>query len=69
MALASTTIIFGGSINHPVYANVAKAVGVSKSTMTRWKANPDIIPLGHFKRLCRVRELSDEQIIKIIRGK
>jgi len=69
MALAPTTILFGGGYNRPVYANIAKAVGVSPATITRWKANPKMIPLGNLQTLCRVRKLTDEEIIAIVRGR
>lgn len=67
MALAATTIIFGGGTNRPVQASIARAVGVSPSTISRWKENPKLIPLGDLQTLCRIRGLTDEQIVKIIR--
>lgn len=69
MAVAPTTILFGSGCNRPVYSNIAKACGVAPATITRWKANPKLIPLGNLQTLCRVRELTDEEIIAIVRSR
>lgn len=69
MALAATTIIFGGSIKRPVRTELAKSIEVSEATIYRWKADPDLIPLGKFKRICRNLDLTDEQILQIVKAR
>ena len=69
MAVAPTTILFTDRGVRLVYQDIAKACGVAPSTITRWKANPKLIPLGNLQTLCRVRELTDEEIIAIIRSR
>lgn len=67
--VATTTILFGGGVNRPVYSNLAKAVGVNPGTITKWRGNPDSIKLGDLRTLCRVRGLTDEEILRVVKGK
>ena len=69
MALAPTTILFGGGYNRRVGADVARAAGVSPATISRWKRNPKMIPLGKLQILCRNLKLSDEDIIALVRSR
>lgn len=34
---------------------LARAVGVNRSTIQRWRANPDVIPLGKAKLLAKIQ--------------
>lgn len=64
-----STIIFGGSINAPPQARLAREIGRSKSTITRWRDDPMQIPLGDLQKLCRIRGLTDEELLHIIKGR
>ena len=62
-----STLIFGGSITAPPAAKIARFIGRSKSTVCRWKADPMQIPLGDLQKICKVRGLTDEQLLAIIK--
>lgn len=36
-------------------AALARAVGVNRSTISRWRKNPDSIPVGMYRRLARIK--------------
>lgn len=69
MALAPETILFGSESIRIVSSDLAKAVGVDPSTITRWKREPKLIPLGKLQRLCRARHLTDDQILQIVKAR
>ena len=69
MKAPPTTILFTDSNVRLVYRDIAKACGVSPSTITRWKEDPKLIPLGNLQTLCRIRKLSDEEILSIVRSR
>lgn len=66
--LTAETILFGGNINAPVKTRLAKAVGVSDMTISRWSKSADSIPLSKLRALCRIRGLSDRQMLDILKG-
>lgn len=64
------SILFGaGGINTPCYAKVGRAVGKSKSTISRYAQDADKIPLGVLRKIVRCRDLTDSQIISLVRGR
>lgn len=66
---APTTILFGGGYSRRMGVDVARAAGVSPATITRWKRNPKMIPLGKLQILCRNLRLSDDEIIALVRSR
>ena len=62
------TILFGGDVNAPVKARLARAIGKSRSTVCKWATDAGKIPLDDLRNLVRVRNLTDKQIIEIVRG-
>ena len=69
MSVAPTTILFTDRSIRLVARDIAKACGVAPSTISRWKKDPKMIPLGNLQTLCRVRKLTDEEIIAIVRSR
>ena len=64
------SILFGaGGVNSPVKAKVARSIGKSKSTISRWADDPDKIPLGDLRSIVRCLDLTDRQIVEVVRGR
>lgn len=68
--LTAETILFGsGGVNSPVKAKVARSIGKSKSTVCRWAKDADSIPLRDLRAIVRCLDLTDKQIISLVRGR
>ena len=49
---------------------MAPIVGVSKQTLARWSAGEyEKMPLWALRMIVNIRSLSDEDIVKIVKGK
>lgn len=59
----------GKSILNLQELQIASALGVSDSTLRKYKQNPDMIKIGKLVRLSNVFEWTDEQLLDILRGK
>ena len=46
-------------------ADVAKRLGVDRSTISRWYNNADEMSLGNFRLLCQVLSVSSQDILSI----
>ena len=46
---------------------LSKATGIPVSTLYCWRKNPKSIPIGKFAVLAKAMNLSDQEILKIIR--
>lgn len=55
----------GSSIN---VADIARATGIPATTLNRYKKRPELITLGRLRIMLRDRELTDSQIVKLIKG-
>lgn len=63
-------ILFGsGGVNSPVKAKVARSIGKSRSTVSRWAQDADKIPLGVLRKIVRCRDLTDKEIVSLVRGR
>ena len=62
------SILFGYGVNAPVKARIAKRIGKSRSTVSRWAQDADSIPLRDLKAIIRCQGLSDKQILAIMKG-
>ena len=63
--LAAESILFGGTIRTVNLSELAKAVDTDPSTMSRWKNNTDNIRFGTLKKMVRVLNLTDRQILNL----
>lgn len=48
-------------------AEISKRTGIPKSTLYYWAKRPDKIPIGKFAVLARAMQLTDNEILRIIR--
>ena len=48
---------------------LASLVGVSPTTLSKWKNDSGQMTLEHFRKLADVAQLTDDEIIKIVKGK
>ena len=55
-------VLFGSDHNAAHLSALARACGVSYSTMHRWRENPYLIPLGKLLRIARLRGVSLEEL-------
>ncbi len=62
-----TAILFGTGVNAVNMARLSVAVGVSKGTISRWKKEPDSIPLWAVSRICRLRGVPENQYKEVLR--
>ena len=63
------SILFGaGGVNAPVYARVAREIGRSRSTVSRWAKDASNIPFSDLQKIVRCRGLSDRLILDLMKG-
>lgn len=48
-------------------AKLAMRIGASRSAFYNWWAHPSLITLGHLRIIARELELTDEEIIRMVR--
>ena len=48
-------------------SKLAQRIGTSRSTFYNWWEHPSLVPLGHLRILARELELTDEEILSIIK--
>lgn len=65
--MTKSEILFGTGVNAVNMARLSVAVGVSKGTMSRWKKEPDSIPLWAVSRICRLRGVPENQYKEVLR--
>lgn len=58
-------ILFGSGVNRRCGRELAKVLGVSPSTITNWKSNPDHIPKGKLEILFRTCNISNKDILAL----
>lgn len=63
--MTTAEMLFGTKLNPVNQEELARRVGVGKSSISRWKKNPEMIPWGKMKLLIRARGLTGEDIAKI----
>lgn len=70
MRRTAEDILFGSDgVNSPVKARIARCIGKSKSTISRWAQDADSIPLKDLRAIVRCLDLSDRQIVDVVRGR
>lgn len=64
--MSEVEILFGDGLTKVNRPALAKALGVSNQTLTRWKRDPGMIPVGKLKIWCRVLRLTDEEKARLL---
>ncbi len=59
-------LLFGYGVNTANMPMLAKCLGVSLSTLHRWRREPNKMPLWAAIRIAKLRGLSDEQKVQIL---
>ena len=65
--MTTSEILFGTRLAPVSKKELSKLTGISVATLNRWQGNPDMIPLGKLRLLCRVRNVSEETAGKILK--
>lgn len=63
-----SAILFGSGAMAANVSAVARAIKVPQSTLSRYKDQPDKIPLRTLRKIVKARNLDDETIVRIVRG-
>lgn len=64
---AAKEILFGSGCQTVNCEKMAEAVGVAPTTLRRWRKGEFPPALIQFARICKVRQLTDEEIGKVVR--
>ena len=62
-----TYLLFGSGFEQVNTNKMAKLVGCAPSTLREWRAGNYPSALRIFARICRIRRLTDDQIVALIR--
>ena len=65
---APTDTLFGTGFERVNTNQMAKLVGCAPSTLREWRAGKFPTALRVFARICRIRGLTPEQIVAIVRA-
>ena len=65
--MTTSEILFGTRLAPVSKKELSRLTGISVATLNRWQGNTDMIPLGKLKLLLRVRNVSAEQVAKILK--
>ena len=65
--MTASEILFGTRLAPGSKKELSKLTGISVATLNPGHGNPDMIPLGKLKVLCRVRNVSEETVAKILK--
>lgn len=65
---APTDTLFGTGFERVNTNQMAKLVGCAPSTLREWRAGRFPAALRIFARICRIRRLTPEQIVAIVRA-
>ena len=63
--IAPSEILFPDGIKRIDMLALSKAIGCNRSTLYKWKADPDMIRFGDLKAMVRVNQLTNEQILML----
>ncbi len=65
---------FAGAIGRHISAknikreDFASRLGVSRITLRNWQLRPEVVSLGHLRILAREAQMTDAEILQIVRG-
>lgn len=63
-----TRLLFGADCERINTNKLAKLVGCAPSTLREWRAGNLPSSLRIFARICRIRRLTDDQIVAVVRA-
>lgn len=66
--MQAESILFGTGANTRVKARIARQIGKSRSTVSRYAKDADKIPLADLRKIVRCTGLSDRQILAVVKG-
>ena len=67
--MTTTEKIFGTQLCPVNLHELSRITGIGPSTLWRWRNNPDLIPWGKMKLLIKVRGLSSDDLMKMVKEK
>lgn len=62
-------ILFGFGVHSTRNTEWAKLFGVTRETIRKWRSDPGLIRLRDLQTIVRVQDMSDEDILRIVRGR
>jgi hypothetical protein len=60
--------IFGSGVTLTNISALGQKVNIPASTLYYWRKHPDCISLYGFARIAKAKGMTDEQLLKVIRG-
>ena len=67
--MTTAEILFGTRLCPVNQQEMARLVGVDKSTISRWRKNPGAIPWDKMKVIIRIRGITAEDLAKMAKEK
>lgn len=67
--MTTTELLFGTELKSVSLKGLNKRTGIPVRTLHSWKEDPTKIPLAKLRKIVRAIDLTDEEIVKLIRGK
>lgn len=64
----TSAAIFGAGANACSLSELSRATGIPVSTLSRYKRQPERIPLGALRAIVKARQLPAEDVQKVIKG-
>lgn len=62
-------LLFGDELKSASLQELHKRTKIPVRTLHSWKEDPTKIPLAKLRKIVRAIDLTDEEIVKLIRGK
>ena len=63
--MTTPEMLFGTRLYPVRTCDLAEMLGVTPTTIYRWKQNPSMIPWGKMKLLIKIRGLSSDDVMKM----
>lgn len=60
--------IFGSGVNETNITALGRKVNIPASTLYYWRKHPECISLYGFARIARAKGMSEEELVKVIKG-
>lgn len=67
--MTASELIFGSGTSTRTGAAWGRLFGVSRETVRKWREDPGLIRLRDLRTIVRVKKMSDEDIVKLVRGR
>lgn len=67
--MSARELLFGDELKSVSLQGLHKRTGIPVRTLHSWKEDPTKIPLAKLRKIVRAIDLTDEEIVKLIRGK